>query len=454
MLPRRHFLLSATASAVAAAPKKTAERPNIVLVLADDLGAWMTGIYGNKEIATPNIDRMAMSGSRFLSAFCCSPVCSPARATLFTGLAPSKHRIQDWLNPKAGEQTDQSGQKEVFDLPQTIFSDLKAAGYRVGYSGKLHLGQDQNPKVGFDWSYTLDGGITGYQDPTMYLNGEQRQEKGYLAELITQRAGEFLDQQKSDQPFFLTVSHQNPHTPYVGHPEKYLERYKDSKFESFGYQRVPASTSTGNRGMFQDLIGNLRKCAAAVTALDDQVGALEVMLQKRGLYNNTLFIFTADNGYMLGQHGLWGKGNASSPLNMHERAMQVPLIMSWPGHIPVQAARGEMVSHYDFVPTIWDAAGITPSRPVVGRSYLPRIRNQKLDKKDVWPIYVYGQYRYVDYIRDQRYKLVARTGKGENELFDLRNDPEERINQFANPEFINTRNRLQSELIAWKTRNS
>lgn len=446
---RRSFLAAATPAWAWKKPEK--KRPNILLILADDLAAWMLGCYGNQEIKTPQIDTLARSGTRFLNSLVCTPVCSPSRATLFTGRTPMQHGIHDFLTPKPVPQPPQGQAAPPPSFAQEIMiSDLLAgAGYRCGYVGKWHMGNDEKPGHGYQFTYTLLAART-HQDPVMSLNGEKIQEKGYLAELLTRRAGEFIDQQKPGQPFFLVVSHLNPHLPYTGHPQKYYDMYATAKFESFGYEPV-APNALREKELMRDLVGNIRKCAASVTALDDQVGALVRKIDEKGLRDDTIIIFTGDNGFLLGRHGLFSKGLASDPINMYEEVMQVPMIWSWYGKIPAEATRSELISFYDFLPTVCEAAGVTPpARNLCGRSYLPLATHKPLPAKHPWPAVAFGYFRNTQMARDGRYKLIIRNqGEGPNELYDLRTDPREKVNQYENPEFITVRDRLRRELDGW-----
>src|SRR5699024_3427907 len=136
------------------------------------------------------------------------------------------------------------------------------------------------------------------------LNGEMVKEKGYLTEIMTRRACEFLDKQSAAAPFFLTIGYLNPHTPYSGHPEKYYEMYANTSFDSVGCDKI-APNALCEMDMLQDPVGNIRSCAASTTALDDQIPVLIRKLQERKLWDNTLILFTGDNGYLLGRHGLW-----------------------------------------------------------------------------------------------------------------------------------------------------
>jgi len=453
LLSRRQVL--ATAAAPLFAQKRpAAPRPNIVLIVADDLASWMLGCYGNREIRTPNIDNLARGGVRFLNNFVVTPICSASRATLFTGRVPRQHGIHDFLtaNPIAQPPQGQAAPPASF-ARETMISDLLAgAGYDCGYVGKWHMGSDENPGHGYRFSYTMSGGSRAYQNPEMHLNGKPVQHQGYLTDLKTQHALQFLDQQKADRPFFLTLSYLNPHTPYDGHPQKYYDMYAGVNFETTGWE-PPAPHALREKGLLKDTVGNLRKCAASVTALDDQIPMIQRKLREQGLHHNTLIVFTGDNGFLLGRHGLWSKGLASDPINMYEEVMQTPMIWNWAGKSPVEATRPELVSFYDVMPSLCEAAGVDvpAGGNLCGRSYLNLATGKPLPKNQAWPTTVFGHFRNTEMARDNRYKVVVRNnGDGPNELFDLRMDPREKTNQYDNPQFITVRDRLRRELDVWR----
>lgn len=456
---RRRFLASTLGAGAAAAwAQRRAEpsRPNILLILADDLAAWMCGCYGNKEIRTPNIDLLARMGTRFLNAFVVTPVCSPSRATLFTGRTPMQHGIHDFLTPNPVENPPQgqAAPPESFAREVMISDILAREGYRCGYVGKWHMGNDAAPGHGYEFTYTMLGGSSPYQNPTMSRNGKLVKESGYLTELMTQAALEFIDQQEPGRPFFLTVSYLNPHTPYDGHPQKYYDLYAETRFETIGWE-PPAPNALREKEMLEDVVGNLRKCAASVTALDDQIPRLLDALRRRRLWSDTLIVFTADNGYLLGRHGLWSKGHASDPINMYEEVIGVPLILSWPGEIPVEATRPELVSFYDLLPTLCEAAQapVPADRNLCGRSFLALAQGRTLPKGQPWPPTVFGYFRNTQMARDNRFKLVIRNrGEGPNELYYLSRDPREKRNEYENAGFVTVRDRLRRQLDAWLER--
>lgn len=454
MALRRREVLLGSLGAPLLAQKRPPERPNILLILADDLAAWMLGCYGNKEIRTPNIDRLARMGTRFANNFVCTPICSASRATLFTGRVPRQTGVHDFLTPKPIEQPPQgqAAPPPSFQNEIMISDILAPLGYDCGYVGKWHMGNDQQPQHNCKFWYTMLGGSSPYQNPTMSWNGELVQEKGYLTDLITAKACQFLDQQSGSKPFFLTVSYFNPHTPYTGHPQKYYDMYAGTSFDTIGWE-PPAPNALREKEMLKDIVGNLRKAAASSTALDDQIPLLLSKLRQRSVYDNTLVLFCGDNGFLLGRHGLWSKGLASDPINMYEEVMQVPMIWSWPGRVPPEAVRPELVSFYDVLPTLCDVvdAPLPAGRNYCGRSYLPLAANKPLPKKQPWRTVVFGHFRNTEMARDARYKLVLRDqGKGPNELYDLRADPREKVNQYDNPQFVVTRDRLAGELARWR----
>jgi arylsulfatase A-like enzyme len=455
---RRSFVLGASGAPLLAQPRTPApSRPNILLILADDLAAWMLGCYGNKEIFTPNIDRLAAAGTLFTNSFVCTPICSASRATLFTGRTPMQHGIHDFLTakPVADPAQGQEAPPPSFAGEVMIPDLLAQAGYRCGYIGKWHMGNDARPGRGFGYTYTMSGGSNSYTDPVMALNGERVKESGYLADLMTRRALEFIGQQQAGTPWFLTIGYLNPHTPYEGHPQQYYDMYKSATFDSFGI-RPKAPNALREANLMDDALGNLRKCAASTSALDAQIAPLQRLLIDRGFFENTLVVFTSDNGFLLGRHGLWSKGHASNPINMYEESIGVPMIWSWPGRVPTAILRPELISFYDFLPSVCEAVGLEPpARNLCGRSYFKVAAGRALPRKERWQDLVFGNFRYTDYARDNRYKVVWRNeGQGPNELYDLRKDPRENVNQYDNPQYLSVRDRLIAALRAWKQKYS
>jgi arylsulfatase A-like enzyme len=361
LISRRSFVLTGLAApAVAATSKRQVERPNVVLIVASDIGAYMLGCYGSKEIRTPNIDQFSKTGVLFSKSFSTSPVT----------------------------------QKSSIDEAR-IAQALGGAGYACG--------------------------------------------KGL----------EFLDAQTPHKPFFASIAWPSPST--VTPAAKLLDLYAATQFEATGFEQAAANAV--HKEMLIDVRGNLRKFAAAVTMLDDQMSAVLAKLQQRGLWDNTAIVFTSNNGYLLGRHGLWGDGQASRPVNLYNEVVATPLIWSWPSSFPPDSIRTEVVGSHDLLPTLCDLAGAATAVP--GWSYLPILYGRHMSKKQVWQEMAYSGFQDTEMARDDRYKLILRAqGKGPNELYDEAADPQERVNQVDNLAFSSVRQRLAGEINAWRGRKS
>ena len=331
-----------------------AERPNIIFILTDDQGPWAAGCYGNRELRTPNIDRLAATGMRFDSFFCASPVCSPSRASFLTGQMPSRHGVHDWI--RAGN----SGPDAATYLEgQTGYTDLLArAGWTCGISGKWHLGNSVLPQHGFSHWFVHEKGGGEYNDAPMIRNGELFNAPGYVTNVITDDALAFIDRHAGEAaPFYLSVHYTAPHSPWTGHPQAIVDSYDDCPFASCPQEEPHpwanwlTANCLGNREM-------LKGYFAAVTAMDLDVGRILDRLQRHAIRERTLVVFTSDNGFSCGQHGFWGKGNGTSPLNMYENSIKVPFLASHPGRIPHRQATDQMCSAVDFMPTLLAYAGV------------------------------------------------------------------------------------------------
>jgi len=264
-------------------------------------------------------------------------------------------------------------------------------------------------------------------------------------------APELIDQAKDGAPFFLTVRYTGLELPYGKIPSKYLDLYRGETFDSYSQQPAAANARAGKE-MLAGRVNSLREVAATISMMDDQVGALTSRISQKQLLDRTLIVFTSTCGALLGRHGLWDAGDASDPVNMYDESVRVPLLWSWPGHVPAQEERMELVSTYDLMPTLCDlVSAAVPSRNLCGRSYLPFATGKRLPKKQTWRNNVFGQYRNAAMARTERYSLILRNdGKGPNELFDLPADPGEGANQFDNEQYISAKNTLAGELAQWK----
>lgn len=458
---RRSFLTSAAAAPLLAGAPHAEKglppaRPNFVLVVAEDLAAWMLGCFGNLEIKTPNLDKLAASGVRFGNNFACTPASSANLATLLTGRIPRQHGIADYLTstPRKNPERGQSAPPASFATEVLLSDLLSPAGYHCGFVGRWNLGDDEHPGHGFSETVTLPTGDTAAVSPSLLVNGRKTREDGSTPEVLTRYATQFIGRQNG--PFLLVVAY--PAAPALGDglPAKYIDVYKTAGFQTFGIQPASPSALDGKE-MLADTVASIRKAASALAQLDDQVGALQKAIIQKGVFENTVLVFTSVTGQFLGRRGLWGSGYASNPPNFFEESIHTPLIVSWPGRIPEGASRPELVSVTDLVPTLCDIASVpVPSgRNLSGRSYLAVAAGKPLPKRQTWKDLVFGELRGVEMARDNRFKLVLRAdGQGADELYDLRKDPNEHLNQFENQEYADVRTRLEAELRAWHEKYS
>jgi len=448
---RRKFLGAAAFAGLSACAPQERRPTNLVFILTDDQAPDTLGVYGNPEIQTPNLDRLARSGARLTQAFCTTPVCSPSRATLLTGQIPSQHGIHDWIRDESeGEDAYQ------FLADQPTFTEILAHhGYRVGLSGKWHMGDCATPQEGFDYWFAMPGGGSRYQDPEFYQQGEKVEFEGYTTDVITDAALRFIDEAHV-QPFCAFVSYNAPHTPYEGTPEKYLAMYRDSDFETFADEPLnePIAHNLSKRN-----VGNRESKIhyyAMITAIDDNVGRILDKLEELNLTESTLVVFLSDHGFLLEQHGLWGKGNTSWPYNCYDESLRVPAVFAHPGGIPAGTVIDEPTSFYDFAPTVLDYLdmpsfddALPPLRTekrLPGRSYAPFLRGETVPG---WPEDVYGEYQYCRFVREPGWKLIRRTEGFPSELYNLEEDPGERVNLYDDPAHEGERKRLEAKLDHW-----
>jgi len=421
-------------------------RTNVLFILTDDEGPWAAGCYGNREIRTPSIDRLAAEGMRFTNFFCTSPVCSPSRATLLTGRIPSQHGVHDWI--KCGNVGPDA--VEYLEGETTYTDVMAAAGWNVGISGKWHLGASQLAQHGFgDW-FVHQSGASDYTNAPMVRDGELVNEPGYVTDAITDEALRMMERYAADEkPFYLSVHYTAPHSPWIGqHPEEIVDSYEECAFESCPQE--PRHPWAGR--LTDEHLGNresLKGYFAAVTAMDVNVGRLLDRLVELGLRESTLVVFMSDNGFSCGQHGFWGKGNGTYPRNMYESSIKVPAIFSHPGRIPAGLATDEMASGYDVMPTLLEYVGLPPpeggNRP--GTSLVPCLAGEATEGRG--SVVVFDEYGPVRMIRTREWKYVYRHPNGPDELWDLANDPDERANVIDAPEHAARAAELKAELDAW-----
>ncbi len=442
---------------------RDSQTPNIVFILSDDQGAWAMGCAGSEELDTPNLDRLASSGIRFENFFCASPVCSPARASILTGQIPSQHGVQDFLRRGNSAHLPQDGEEiEYMRGRRSYIQTLAENGYVCGLSGKWHLGRSALPQLGFDyWSVHASGGGSYYRAP-MLREGELYQPDGYVTDVITDHALEFLDAQlDTSAPFSLNVHYTAPHAPWgrEHHPARLFDdHWENTAFDSVPDEDIhfdqlakePGAATLGDTPENRRLA--LSGYFTAIEEMDRNIGRLLDWLEENGLRRDTLVIFSADNGMNMGHHGIWGKGNGTYPPNMFDTAVKVPTLISRPSHVPQDLVCDKLLSQYDFMPTLlgYLALDATSDQPLPGRDFSAVLRGESM--ADGSPVFVLDEYGPTRMIRTRSWKYVHRYSDHPNELYDLTNDPLETRNLADEPGHGERAAALRSELEIWYER--
>jgi arylsulfatase A-like enzyme len=266
----------------------------------------------------------------------------------------------------------------------------------------------------------------------MIRDGELYETPGYVTNVITDDALGTIDLHAGDDdPFYLSVHYTAPHSPWTGHPQDIVDSYDDCPFESCPQEERhpwagPLTRCLGDREM-------LKGYFAAVTALDIDVGRILDRLEERGIRDNTLVVFTSDNGFSCGHHGFWGKGNGTYPLNMYENSIKIPFVVSHPARIEAGKVSEGMFSAIDFMPTLLDYVGIDlPESPgLPGRSFVPVLEGDATASRE--SVVIYDEYGGTRMVRTTDWKYVHRYPDGPHELYHLNNDPDERTNLAGEP---------------------
>lgn len=418
------------------------DKPNIIFILADDLGWAELGCYGNKFNETPNLDKLSREGMRFTDAYASAPVCSPYRAALMTGQYPARAGITDYLRPNDA--------RHLSTDYVTIAEMLKRAGYATGIIGKWHLtgyanhgAKEFSPNLhGFDEVIVSENrGIGGgsYFHP-YHFNREIRKRlpgREYLVDRCNLEAVEFIERHK-DGPFFLYLSHYAVHTRLSG---------KDGLVAK--YEKKPGA-GKGNRARW-----NNPHLAAQLESIDEGVGMITDKLDELGLANNSVLIFTGDNG---GEDRV----TSNAPLRagkstLYEGGIREPLVVRWPGVVKPGSVCNKPTSNIDFYPTFLQFAGcrMDRSQHFDGVSILPLLENSKAELgRDTFywhyplekPHFLGG--RSAGAIRQVNFKLIEFFDNGQVELYNLADDISEEHNLAA--ELPDKVRELQKRLAKWR----
>jgi arylsulfatase A-like enzyme len=478
--------------------KQEAKRPNILFIFSDDHATHAIGAYGEKHnnpelqnfVKTPHLDGLAQQGVLFTNVFCGNSICGPSRATILTG----KHSHR---NGMLNNDTTFNGAQQTF--PKL----LQSGGYQTAWIGKWHLFSDP---TGFDHWLILDNpGQQGtYYNPILGSPEGQEKVTGHTATIITDRAIDWLKSKRNpEKPFFLAYSHKTPHREWVPGPDEY-DLYKNvdlplpsnfyddysTRSSALHKQEMEIASHMNERDLklvpppylndeqldrFMESYGPENEALAkanltgkelaewkyqryvkdylrSVTSMDKEIGRMLEYLDESGLAENTIVVYSSDQGFYLGDHGWFDKRW------MYEESFRMPLIVRWPGVATAASKDNNIVQNTDFAATFLDIAGLEIPEDIQGRSVVPLMKNEKpQDWRDVayyhyyaWPDWHMVQPHYG--IRNDRYKLIHFYTTDEWELFDLKNDPDEMQNVYSNPDYrgivTTMTERLEKERVA------
>ena len=451
----------------------TQRRPNIVMILTDDHAAHSIGCYGSVVNRTPRIDEIAEHGWRFDNCFVTNSLCSPSRASILTGTYSQVNGVYTLMTPIDASQP-------------TFISQLRAAGYRTAIVGKWHMGHgDGSDPQGFDY-WDVVPGQGDYWNPTFITEDGRRTVEGYATDIITDLAIDWVESLEGDDPWCALVYHKAPHRPWEPKPEHRdlfqepvplpatfwddystrtasarrvamrvadhlnSEDLKDDPPEGLGYEQLAV-------WKYQRY---MRDYLACVHSVDENVGRLIDWLHGRGEFDDTLLMYTSDQGFFLGDHGWFDKRL------MYEESLRMPFVLSYPRAVSAGRTFDGIVTNVDIAQTILDAAGVEHHRRMQGESFWADLLEQR-DERPVDAMY-YRYWENDDMIhkapahygyRTARYKLIYYYNDGfglpftsfwryppEWELYDLHADPHELNNVYHDPGYAKVRDELTTAM--------
>ncbi|MCL5972503.1 MAG: sulfatase [Firmicutes bacterium] len=448
--------------------------PNIIFIMSDDHAAAAISAYDGRINQTPHLDRLAKEGVRFDNCFCTNSICTPSRAVILTGLYSHLNGVKTLADKIDGTQPN-------------VAKMLQAAGYQTAIVGKWHLGHGGvHDPTGFDyWNVLPNQGE--YFDPPMIEMGEKKVFPGYATDIITDEALRWLSGRDRSRPFYLMVHHKAPHRPWEP-DEKHAHLYDDTTIpepETFNddYRNRAAAAAAARMRIDRDLkpqdlkqpvpegldpqqekswkyqryIKDYLRCVASI---DDNVGRLLDYVDQEGLRDNTVVIYTSDQGFFLGDHGWFDKRF------MYEESLRMPFLVRYPSEVAPGTVVDAMALNVDFAPTFLDFAGAAIPSTMQGSSLRPLMQGKTPDSWQTSMYYRYWMHMdrvhgvYAHYgVRTLRYKLIyyyaqalGTSGSTDDpkppewELFDLEKDPFEMRNVFDDPSYAEVVVELQREL--------
>ena len=445
-------------------PATAADKPNVVFVLCDDIRWDCLGIAGHPHLKTPNIDRLAREGVYFKNVFCTTSLCSPCRASILSGKYAHAHGVVNNFT------------EYPVGLP-SFPRQLQDAGYETAYIGKWHMGEENDGKrPGFDYFVTHKGQGKYFDTEFNFDGADRRVVKGYYTHVVTDMALDWM-KDRGEKPFLLMLGQKAPHSFYVPEP-KYEHTFDnvDVQYPKSAFQlddkpkwfQTRLDTWHGIYGPLfdfrkkfpdsrpeavKDFAAMTRAYLATIMSVDDSVGRLYDALKASGELDNTVFVFTGDNGLLNGEHGMVDKRT------MHEASIRVPLIVRYPGLTPPGEPKTveKMVIHEDMAPSLLELCRAEPLPNVHGMSWVKLVRDGDPDWRTSW-FYEYNYEKQFPYtpnvrgVRTDEWKYIHYPhGDGSPdrhmaELYHIATDPDESTNLIADPKYAGKVKELQAEL--------
>lgn len=468
MIRHRFTLLAVTAFTLlsgAIRVSSAADRPNVLVVLCDDIRWNALSCMGHPHLKTPHIDKLAGQGMLLKNAFCTTSLCSPSRASILSGQYAHAHGVTNNFT-------------EYPEAMETFPSRLNDAGYDTAYIGKYHMGEsNDSPRPGFD-HFVTHKGQGKYFDTEFNFNGNDRHVvEGYYTTVVTDMAEEWIGERKSDKPWMLMLGHKAPHSFYFPEP-KYQDAFDDveinyphTSFQLDGKPEWIKKRLTTWHGIYGPLFDwrkefpdttaagvmdfemMIRAYWGTILSVDDSMGRLVKLLEQRGELDNTVIVFMGDNGLLEGEHGMVDKRTA------HEASIRIPIVVRYP-KLAAGKARliDEQVLTVDLAPTLIELAGAKPMSQAHGRSMVKMLDSGDSQWRKSW-FYHYNYEKQFPYtpnvrsIRTDRWKLIRYPhGDGSPdrhmaELYDLQKDPEETTNLIGVPKHKALIAKLSAELV-------
>ena len=426
---------------------------NVVFILADDHRYDAMSFMGHQFARTPQMDAMARNGVHLKNALVTTSLCSPSRASILTGLYTFRHRVIDNNRPIP---------------PGTVYFPqyLQKAGYATAFIGKWHMGGDSDEKrPGFDhWiSFRGQGNyLPPSPDYTLNVNGQRVKQKGYITDELTDYAVEWLAQQKPrEKPFFLYLSHKAVHANFTP-AERHNGQLAKLPFRRAATEAKQDAATNRPRWLEDqrnswhgvdfpyhsalDIEDYYKKYCETLSAVDDGIGRIMEQLKKMGIHDETLVVYMGDNGFMFGEHGLIDKRVA------YETSIRVPMLMQCPELFKGGTVVDKVVANIDIAPTILEVAGVTRPPHMDGRSFVPIAQGKNIPWREHFLYVYYWEKNYpqsptVFSLRGDRYKYITYYGLWDaDELYDLKNDPNESKNLLYDPQFQSVATEMETKL--------